>query len=317
MTRLVRVACLICLVGCAHRLPPVSPLPAAPPLDLSAPANPSDDSEPAIAPTIAPYDEAIPVAKPIVSMLSAGVGPSVRLGITGDVGTKAPIDLGLDVGLTQGDGERRWPGLVLHAQAETSARAGAIGYRLTVSRVDVHDAPDRAWPALHDDFLTRLAGLSISGGVRADGSLAEFALHRDDTDAATIHLVHELVIPGLLPMWPVLPDEPIAPGAIWQVTLPGPPARRIAYTETITCVLLAATGEQWEIAGTIALSGPNQDIDGSHITDVTGTGTFTFSSSSAHDLFAIGRTDLVLRFNAATPTPLQLHISNQISRGVR
>jgi hypothetical protein len=76
-----------------------------------------------------------------------------------------------------------------------------------------------------------------------------------------------------LPTLPVLPTEALGVGAKWQSTTSAKLADRLAVTQVTDYELVAHKPGTWTIKGTTKVTGQDQDIEDSKISQITGTGT--------------------------------------------
>ena len=268
---------------------------AAKPADPT-PAKPADPTAPPATPAAkAPHDASIAAPKPTVKLVSAGNGKKSKLAIAAIAG-KLPVDVELGFSVKQDEKRETLPGIVFHADADVSATSNdATTYKLAVTKVEVHDVPDETRPPHFEDALAALAGLSINGSVHGDGTRTDITLHHDSVDPPTAGTIDQLVKPGILPWWPVLPGDAIGQGAKWQVTTARSiglsPTDQLEITETVDFELVTRKDKSAEIKGTIKIDGAAQEIAGAKITNIGGGGTFTatlvdglFATTHAADL---------------------------------
>lgn len=220
-------------------------------------------------------------AKPTVKLVSAGKGTKAALKVAPKTGAKQTVEVALDFqggqdGPPEAGGKQQQiaPTVVLAADVETK-EVGADGqskFMLTISGVDAKDVTGAKVPA--DQFkneLLSLQGATIEGSVGANGSTSDLTLKIEKPDAKSVEAL-QLVKTVLLPMWPVLPDQPIAPGAKWTVTTTEKIADQLEVTKTIDYQLVSKKGTEWTIKGTAKMTGKDQDLQGAKIGAIGGVG---------------------------------------------
>ena len=151
---------------------------------------------------------------------------------------------------------------MLGGQLETKdvGTDGATKFQVTVDNIDARDVAGSKTPAAEfKQNLQSLNGMTIGGSVNGNGTTSDLTLRVEKPDAASqeaLGLIHL----SLLPMWPVLPTEPIAPGAKWQVTTTQKLADQLDVTQTTDYELVSHKGAAWTIKGTTKITGTDQDI---------------------------------------------------------
>jgi hypothetical protein len=76
-----------------------------------------------------------------------------------------------------------------------------------------------------------------------------------------------------LPTLPVLPKEAVGVGAKWQATTSAKLADRLDITQTTDYELVSHQGKIWTIKGTTKITGKDQSIEDSKISQISGSGT--------------------------------------------
>lgn len=306
-----RLACVLLIAACSRpgTTPnaPVSPEPPIPIADTKptepTPTPPAKPGEPPTPPPKSAHDTSIAVPKTTVKLVSPGTGKRTKLAIAAPAG-KLPVDFELGFAVQQDGKGQILPGIVFHADADVAATDhGATAYKLAVTKVDVHDLPDETRPPRFEELLGSLVGLAIGGSVNGDGTRSDITLHHDSTDPGTAGTIDQLVKPGILPWWPVLPADAIGAGAKWQVTTPRQigltPTDLLSITETVDFELVSRKDKTAEIKGTVKIDGAPQDIGGAKISNIAGGGTFT--ATLVDGLFSTTHTDVTTKFNVEVP----------------
>jgi hypothetical protein len=109
-------------------------------------------------------------------------------------------------------------------------------------------------------------------------------------------------------MWPVLPTEPVAPGAKWTVTTTQKLADQLDVTQTTDYQLVSHKGNAWVIKGTTKITGADQDISAAQggpktkVGKISGTGT-TDATISAGTLSPSSKQHLETSFEATVTAP--------------
>jgi hypothetical protein len=233
-----------------------------------------------------PVELKLEAAKPTVKLVSAGKGTKTALKVAPKAGAKQTVEVALDFqggqdGPPEAGGKQQQiaPTVVLAADVETKEVAdGQSKFTLTISGVDAKDVTGAKVPA--DQFkaeLTSLLGATIEGTVGANGATSDLTLKIEKPDPKSMEAL-ALVKTVLLPMWPVLPDQPIAPGAKWTVTTTEKIADQLEVTKTIDYQLVSKKAGQWTIKGTAKVTGKDQELGGENqkakISDIGGGGSF-------------------------------------------
>jgi len=309
---------LLVVVGCgggSHKSttppPPLpeakaDPAPAPPPKPADKPAEPPAPPQPVEVTLAAP--------KVQVKLVTAGKGKKAALKLTPKAGDKAPVEIAMDFsGKTTapaelgGTQEQVAPTVVLGGQLETQdvGADGATKFQVTVDNVDARDMAGAKTPAAEfKQNLTSLNGMTIAGTVNGNGSTSDLNLRIAKPDAASkeaLGLIHL----SLLPMWPVLPTEPVAPGAKWTVTTTQKLADQLDVTQTTDYELVSHKGNDWTIKGTTKITGADQNIDDkTKVGKIMGTGT-TEATISEGSLSPASKQHLETSFEATVNVPAQ------------
>src|SRR5262249_12912342 len=120
--------------------------------------------------------------------------------------------------------------------------------------------------------LELLKDLKFGGTVAANGAANGLKLHLDSAEPSIQVLLSQIGM-EMLPIWPVLPAEPVGLGAKWQVTATTKFAGKLDITETSDYELVDHKGPSWTIKATTKVSGSDQDIDSSRASNIKGDGT--------------------------------------------
>jgi hypothetical protein len=310
---------LLVAVGCgggSHKSStPPPPLPEA----KADPATPMPDPKPADAkpqppPPAEPAEVTLAAPKVSVKLVNAGKGKKTALKLSPKAGDKVPVEISLDfAGKTTappelgGTQDQVAPTVVLGGQLETKdvAADGAAQFQVTVDSVDARDVTGSKTPAAEfKQNLTSLNGMTIGGTVNGNGSTSDLKLRIEKPDAASkeaLGLIHL----SLLPMWPVLPTEPVAPGAKWQVTQTQKLADQLDVTQTTDYELVAHKGNDWTIKGTTKITGVDQNIDEkTKVGKIAGSGT-SEATLTEGSLSPAGKQHLETSFEATVNVPAQ------------
>lgn len=216
-----------------------------------------------------PVELTLPAPDVTVKLVSPGKGKRVALKHTSKAGDKQAIELTMDFAGKQtappelgGSSEQVAPTVVLLADVESTevGSDGATTFHMTINGVDARDVPGSQTPgSAFKDELATLTGATIQGAVKPNGSTSDLVLHVEKPDAHTLGAMGLLKL-SLLPMWPVLPDEKIGPGAKWTVTQTAKVADQLEVTQTTNYELVSKKGKVWTIKGTTKVSGAEQEI---------------------------------------------------------
>lgn len=297
---------LLVVAACSHPAPPkdVPQLPPdpsteapAPTADATKPKPPEAPKPPPPPPPKEPHDATIPAVTSTVKVVSAGAGKRAKIVIGG--AAKQPLDVTFGFTIRQNEVSQKLPEIVLHTDAEaTAAGADGTAYKLVVTKVDTRDVSGETRPERFEEQLAPFVGMTISGTVKPDGTTTDTHLHLDLADPRTAGTMDHLFAPGLLSLWPVVPTEPIAPGAKWTVTS----TRKVVdleVTQVTQYELVSAKGGAYEIKGTTSVTGKDQTLEGAPVSQIGGDGTFTTKSTGG--LFSTTHTDVSAHFTATVP----------------
>ncbi len=264
-----------------------------------AAVTPPPKPEPPQPPPKVPHDAALPAPVPTLKLVSAGAGKKTKLVIAGVAGAKQGVDVAIDFGARQGSADQTLPAIVLHGDLEVLAAGAANTYKLTAAQVEAKDVPNETRPPQFDQAVAALAGLVITGDVAANGTPGAIKIHHDAADLNTSGIIEAVIAPGFLSPWPVLPDQPIGPGAKWTVTTPRKFRDRLEYIETTDYELVSAGKGGMEIKAASKLAGPEQELDGAKVTAVSGSGTYHVTMTNG--LLGTSHADIKLGFTASAP----------------
>ena len=261
-----------CGGGSHQSTTPPPPLPETK-AETPAPAPTPDADKPAETakapePPAGPVEVTLKAPQSTVKLVSPGKGKRVALKLTPKPGDKAPVEIAMDFsGKTTapaelgGTQEQVAPTVVLGGLLETQdVAADGAKFQVTVDNIDARDVTGSKTPAAEfKKNLQSLAGMTIAGSVNGNGSTSDLTLRVAKPDAASAEALG-LIHLSLLPMWPVLPTEPVAPGAKWQVTTTQKLADQLDVTQTTDYQLVSHKGGAWTIKGTTKITGTDQDI---------------------------------------------------------
>lgn len=313
---------LLVVVGCgggSHKsTTPPPPLPEAKAEPTPPPAAKPDADKPAEPPPPAqPVEVTLAAPKVTVKLVKAGAGKKAALKLSPKAGDKARVEIAMDfAGKTTapaelgGTQEQIAPTVVLGGELQTQdiGTDGATKFQVAVDNVDARDTAGAKTPA--DEFkknLSSLNGMTIAGTVNGNGSTSDLTLRIEKPDAASkeaLGLIHL----SLLPMWPVMPTEPVGPGAKWTVTQTQKLADQLDVTQTTDYELVSHKGNDWVIKGTTKITGVDQDIGGggppTKVGKIMGTGT-TEATVSEGSLTPASKQHLETSFEATVNVPAQ------------
>jgi hypothetical protein len=314
---------LLVVVGCGggshHSTTPPPPLPEAKAEPTPPPAPKPEETKPPEPPAPAePVELTLAAPKVSVKLVKAGSGKKAALKLTPKAGDKARVEIAMDfAGKTTapaelgGTQEQVAPTVVLGGELQTQdvGADGAAKFQVTVDNVDAKDAAGAKTPA--DEFkknLTSLNGMTIGGTVNNNGSTSDLTLRIEKPDPASKEAL-SLIHLSLLPMWPVLPKEPVAPGAKWTVTTTQKLADQLDVTQTTDYELVSHKGNDWVIKGTTKITGADQDITAgggpsTKVGKIMGTGT-TEATVSEGTLTPASKQHLETSFEATVNVPAQ------------
>jgi hypothetical protein len=313
---------LLVVVGCgggSHKsTTPPPPLPEAK-TEPAPPAEQKPEEQPAPPAPAEPVELTLTAPQVKVKLVSAGKGKKEALKLTPKAGDKQPVEIAMDfAGKTTappelgGTQEQVAPTVVLDGQLETKdvAADGATTFQVTIDNVDAKDIAGSKTPA--DEFKKNLAslnGMTIGGTVNGNGSTSDLTLRVEKPDAAAKEAL-SLVHLSLLPMWPVLPSEPVGTGAKWTVTTTQKLADQLDVTQTTDYQVVSHKGSDWVIKGTTKITGADQDITAASggpktkVGKIAGSGT-TEATISAGSLSPSSKQHLETSFEATVTAPGQ------------
>jgi hypothetical protein len=270
--------------GKAKSTTPPPPLPEPKTAETTEPAKPAEEPKEPPAPPVpqGPIEITLDAPKVDVKLVSAGKGKKAPLKFAPKAGTKTATELALDFtggqdGPPETGGKRDEvaPTVLLLADAEAKevGTDGATKFQFTVSGVDVKDKAGQK--VASDEFkgeLGSLVGATINGSIGANGATSEMKFRIEKPDAKAEGAL-QFVKLSLMPLWPVLPTEPIAAGAKWTVTSTQKIADQLEVTKTVSYELVGKKGNAWTIKGTTKITGQEQDVQGAKLGNIGGDGT--------------------------------------------
>lgn len=326
--RLLAIVLVLAACGGKQKQAETVPLPPEPKEEAKKepePAKPAEPEKPAV--PQGPLELKLEAAKPTVKLVNGGKGKKVALKVAPKAGAKQTVEVALDFqggqdGPAEAGGkvDQIAPTVVLAADVETK-EVGADGqskFTLTVSAVDAKDVQGAKVPAAQFKAeLMSLQGATIEGSVGPNGATSDLTLKIEKPDAKSMEAL-ALIKTVLLPMWPVLPNEAIAPGAKWTVTTTEKIADQLEVTKTVDYQLVSKKGTEWTIKGTAKMVGKDQDLQGAKIGGIAGAGTFELVVTEGV-LLASSKQKLTTDFtitagaNEANPAGIQVkfHIEQQ------
>lgn len=277
-------ALLVAAAACGGKSKPADPpmpLPE-PKVEEAKPAEPEQPKEPEAPPVPkGPIEVTLPAPTIEVKLVTAGKGKKAPLKLSSKVGSKQTTELSLDFTggqdgppETGGKKDEVAPTVVLMADAETQevAADGATKFQFTVSGVDTKDKTgQKVSSAEFKSELGSLIGATIAGSVAANGAPSDLKLRIEKPDAKAAGAL-EFVKLSLLPMWPVLPTEAIAPGAKWTVTTKQKIADQLEVKKVISYELVSKKGAAYTIKGSTKITGDEQNVQGAKLGNIGGDG---------------------------------------------
>jgi hypothetical protein len=270
-------------VACGGTSKSTTPPPPLPEPKTEEPKPVAEAPKPPEAPPVpeGPVEVTLPAPKVEVKLVNAGKGKKVALKLTPKAGTKQSAELTLDFmggqdgpPETGGKKDEVAPTVVLVTDVETQevAADGLAKFQMTVSGVDARDKPGQKVPSA--EFKTELGsliGATIGGSVGSNGSASDLKLRIEKPDAKAAGAL-EFVKLSLMPMWPVLPTEPIGTGAKWTVTSTQKIADQLEIKKVVSYELVGKKGTAWTIKGTTKVTGDEQDVQGAKLGNIAGDG---------------------------------------------
>jgi hypothetical protein len=218
-----------------------------------------------------PIDIAVEAPKMTVKLVSPGKGKRTALKVTPKAGAKQQVEIVFDISEHQsappelgGDSDSPFPTIVLIGDSEVKAvdPAGKTNYVTTITSTDVRDGASKLKPDELEQLKGAIAsvqGLTITSSVNANGTPELLKLHVDKPRPEAQKVLEQLLQMGL-PTWPLLPAEPIAVGAKWQVTRAIKLLGKVDATYTTDYELSARAGTTATIKGKTTVSGSDQEI---------------------------------------------------------
>jgi hypothetical protein len=235
-----------------------------------------------------PIDIAIDAPKLTVKLVSAGSGKRAPLKLTPKVGSKQQVEIVFDGSEHQsapqefgGDSDNPFPTIVLIGDSEVKAvdATGKADYVVTITGTDARD-PSAKMPAQALDqikaAIATVQGMTLSSTIDPNGTQSMVKLHVDKPQADTQKVLDQLLVLGL-PGWPLLPSEPVAVGAKWQVTRAAKIVGKVDATYTTDYELAARTGATVTVKGKTKVSGTDQEIEHAKLQKLGGTGDVEFA----------------------------------------
>ena len=227
-----------------------------------------------------PIDVPLELGSSSYKLASAGKGTKTVIKIAATTGMTQQIELALDFAGKQiapaelgGTQEDVAPTLVL-ASNVVVGDVGADGskFKVTVTGIDARDR--KGAKATKDQFKSELGilnGIQMSGAVSPSGQISGMSLHVDKPTANTMAAL-ELIKISMMPMWPLVPTEPIGVGAKWTVTTPYVIANQIKATQVTAYEVVSHTGVAWVIKGKTKLNGDDQTVKENKFEKIGGSG---------------------------------------------
>ncbi len=258
-----------------------------------------------------PLELTLNAPKVDVKLVSPGKGKKVALTHTSKAGDKQTVELTMDFAGKQSmaggkPDEQVAPTVVLSADVDTKevAADGSTKFHLTITGVDARDVPGAQKSAEFKENLLSLTGATIEGSVNPNGSMSDLTLRVEKPDVHTAGAMSLLKL-SLMPIWPVLPKEAIAPGAKWTVTQSTKVADRLEVTQTTDYQLVSTKGKVSTIKGSTKVTGTEQDIEGAKFGGIGGEGS-TEATLNQGSLLPVAKQQVKTDFTAtAEPAPNQ------------
>jgi len=275
------IALLVTASACGGSHKPTTPPPPLPEDKKTEPTPVAEAPKPAPAPKDPdPIDVPLVMGKATYKLASAGKGQKAVLKVGGEKGVKQQLELALDFAGKQtappelgGSADEVAPTLVLASDLEVSdADKDGAKFKVTFTGVDARDR--QGAKATKDEYKAQfgvLAGVQLSGAVSPTGQLSDVTLHVAKPSGKTMQAL-ELVRISMLPMWPILPTEPIGVGAKWTVSTPYTIAGQIETAQTTDFEVLSHKGAEWKLKGTTKLAGKEQTFKETKFEKIGGAG---------------------------------------------
>ena len=226
------------------------------------------------APASGPVEIKIPAQQTTVKVVSGGKGKKELVRYTMKPGAKQAIELAMDFTGKQDAEAQIVPTIVLVGDVATTAvdKDGTAEYTVTVTGTDARAVTGaKVTPDQFKLVLGTLAGLTIGGTLGATGVAGDVTLRIEKPHE---HAAEALDLIRLtLPTLPVLPKEAVGVGAKWQATTVAKLADQLEVTHVTDYELVTHKGTTWTIKGTTKVTGKDQDIAASKVSQITGSGT--------------------------------------------
>lgn len=278
---------VVAAISCGGKSkPPTTPLP---PDTKTEPDKPDTADKPADKPAepppapAGPIDIAVEAPKTTVKLVSPGKGKRTALKLTPKVGAKQQVEIVFDGSEHQsapaelgGDTDNPFPSIVLIGDSEVKAvdPTGKADYVVTISGTDVRDPTSKMPAATLEQLkgaISSIQGMTLSSSIDANGTQSAVKVHVDKPKAETQKVLDQLLELGL-PAWPLLPSDPVAVGAKWQVTRSTKLVGKVDATYTTDYELSARSGATATIKGTTKVSGSDQDVGPAKLQKLGGAG---------------------------------------------
>ena len=292
-----RLSCLLVVAAACGGSPKPTPTTTPLPDDNKAAAPVATAPTPAPAPTAPPappqpLDVKVPGLSTTVKLVSGGKGKKEALRYAPKEGAKQTLELAMDFTGAQDAEEQTVPTMVLTASAEAKsvAKDGAVEYALTVTGADARELSTKPDAPKVDigkfkAAMAVLPGLTIGGTLGANGAAGDLTMHMDNPPPHADQVLD--LVRVTLPRVPVLPAEAVGVGAKWQATTTTKVADRLDVTQVTDYEVTAHKGAAWTIKGTTKITGKDQQVETSKVSDISGSGTTeaTFENGSLFPTF--------------------------------
>ena len=309
MQRLMLVVLLAASCG-GKTKPPTTPLPPDnPPVAEEKPAEEKPAEEKPAPPPVpaGPLEVKVPATAVTVKLVAPGKGKREALKYSAKAGGKQTVELAMDFTYeqnVQGQSKKQTtPTLVLAGAAETKAvdKDGNADFTLTVASADVRPVEGSVPADKFKEQLGSLSGMTVTGNIGANGAAKETLLHIEKPDQFSAGALDLLSLS--LPVFPVLPKEPVGVGAKWQTTVQskvgddGPSVTHVTDYE-----LVAHKAGAWTIRTTTKVTGAEQDLHGAKISKIDGAGTGEITLTDGA-LYPTTKSTLETKFTATDTNP--------------
>jgi hypothetical protein len=213
----------------------------------------------ALASTLACTNDRPPPAPNAVELVSPGAEPRRVVRYTVAKGTKATLELALDLSVTADAMGGAVPTVVNVVELEaTESLFGTVMLQMKVVDVDTRDREGTQIPAVAATGpIAPLRGLVITGLLTPDGRLS------------SIHVTHPAKLPQIdavqidalsrnfAQLTMALPDDPVGTGATWKISRPIEEGG-LKMTADTTVQLVKLDGDVLTFTTTARISGPDQ-----------------------------------------------------------